>query len=366
MPTTKLFKKCTIIANNPVHRELFLVRKRVYLYCINIKNKSIMKVDFQELMYEAQVRYSSNGDYFVIVHLTEINVFNSKTLAFIRTFLLINPAMGISNIINTEGTTIDIDTLNNIDDIRIEQFVLYNEYLVCIVNYMSEPYRRHHYDYDLINIGVEVYNIMTGELVTNNFNLPLTKIYLTNNSIHCCIFDNPFKIYQLTPQLDLTELPSDCFINILNYKYHFNNDIIGFLFDNDNENCLHSYIINFDNSTRLFTHTRIQLDFNPKSILYNMIYTPDNNFFLVGLSMYKFTRILVFNSSISKCLFYVDIPSVKYFYVLDDYRIVYGYEGSVYIIETHLTKTLHTQKLTLKSREYYLPDELWNKILLSF
>ena len=292
-------------------------------------------------------------------------VFNAKTLAFIRTFCSINPA-NLSNSINTEGTTIDIDTINNIDDIRIVQFVLYNEYLICIVDYMSTPYKRHHYGSELINIGVEVYNITTGKLVANNFNLPLTKIYLTNDSIHCCIFDKPFKIYQITPQLDLTELPSDSFIDVLNYKYHFNNDIIGFLSNKAHKNCLHSYRISFDKSTPMRIHTCIELDFNPNSIFYNMIYTPDNNFFLVGLSMYKFTRILVFNSSISKCLFYVDIPSVKYFYVLDDYRIVYGYEGSVHIIETHLTKTLYAQQISLKSREYYLPDELWNRILLSF
>jgi hypothetical protein len=357
-PATKLFTRCTICANNPVNRDVFLVVKKKTLYCINVKNKSIRKVYSPVSIdyYDSLVKYSSNGEYFVICDSEkDIYVFNSISLELIRSF-----RVSLSSI-NTEGSTVNI---HDIDKTTINDFVIYNEFIICIVNYLQEPYLRHDYFDTILNTGVEVYNILTGELVTNNFNLWIVYLHIINDTILCCVDDKTSQMYQLTPQLELTLLPYQVDIGrVLTNKFHFNGDMLSFSYVLDSgKHFLQSLVLSFNNVKT----TRIELDFDvsTKNHIYNITSSPDGKFLLIGMDVNTFTRVLVFNSSLSKCLFYVDIPASKKFYILDDYRIVYEAKGSVHVFDSPLTKTLFAQKIS-QNTVYSLPDELWYIVLLS-
>ncbi len=348
MPFTKIFKKCSILVNNPVCKELFLVIKKMTLYCVNIKNKSIRKVKSPLLMYDAEVKYSSDGKYFVIIeYCKDIYVFNSNTLELVRSFYL----------------KLRNDNNNHIESSEISQFIIYNEFLICIVNYIIEDYTTYEdFGQDIFKEGIEVYNITTGELVTNKMNISICRLQIINNNIYCSINEQPYKIYQLTLELDLLEL-SYIITNLCNY-INMKNELISFSFiKNNNEYFLYKTI-----TTDKIETVKIDLNFKLtcEPTIYNMMYTPDNKYFLVGLKFNNFTRILYFNSSINTFLFSNDIKTNYSFYILDDYRIVYDKKGTIYTIDNPLIKMLHFTKACEQNSKYYLPDELRNKILLSF
>ncbi len=349
---TKLFKKCKIIDNNPIFRDCFLVFKKKGLYCINIENKSIRKVMTHICIYDVEIKYSSDGKYFIIINNSDtIYVYDANSLDLIQTFIITN---------NIEGPPEDV---YNIDLSKIEKFVVYNEFLICSINYMREAYRRYEEGYININNGIEVYNIITGNLVKNVFNITVNNLILTENKIYCKIEDNPDILYQLTPELELTQMFNN--INRTKSTFFFNKDIISFSFVNNNDESFLYISIGTNNS---INKTKINLNFKLPSAsrIYHIIYTPNYNYLLVGLRMNDFTRVLFFSGNNYKYLFYIDIDTLNKFYILDDYRIVYNSKSNVIVLESPLTKVSHAIKECHLESNYFLPDELWNKVISSF
>ncbi len=348
MLVTKLFKKCIIYANNPIFREFFLVYKRKGLYCINIKNKSIRKVNTNVFMYDADIKYSSDGKYFVIVNNKEtFHVFDANNLELINIFHI--------------AQTIDAPAKDvyDIDLTILEDFVVYNEYLICNIGYMREPYRRYDEGPEFICSGIEIYNIITGNLVKNIFNISINNLNITQNYVYCQIENRPNVLYQLTPQFELTELSNN--ITRKDRVCFFNKNFIKFsIVKNNDEYFLY-----------LSLNTRTQIDLNFKlssdSRISNILYTSDNKYLLVVLKMYDITRVLFFNAN-NKYLFYIDIDieQKNNFYILDDYRIVYNYKSIIRAIETPISKVLYAIKACSPKSKYFLPIELWNKVLSSF
>ncbi len=365
VPPTNLFKKCRILSQNPVYKELFLVLKKKGFYCINVKNKSIKKVPFYMQYDMFPISFSSNGEHFIIIVNTTYNnniyVFDSKTLYQVNSF-------GLSDKINMYGSVV---SYNDIDMTHIDFYVVYNEYLVCNVEYSREPYRRHEYSPELLDTGIEVYNIITGELVANSFTIKCGKLYITDNILYCIMCNKTKDHYGLTPHLELTclvhypELPRPFQHSP---KYYFGSDSVYFSVKTENnENKLYSC---YQNNKGITTTAHINLNFKFPSnniIIENMIHVPRYNCFMVGTLYYHFSiRILVLNNDMNKCLFHFDINASRSFFVLDDGKIIYDLNDRIYSIETPLN-TLEYFKTSLERHtEYFLPDELIDRLIYFF
>lgn len=352
---TKLFKKCKIYAQNPIYTELFLVKKKNNFYCINTKNMSIRKINGITYIEYPNVMFSSNGLFFVIIdNCRTINVFNSKTLQLINSFEL-------SSKLNIG--TLSSSIYNDIDTSEIEECVLYNEYLICKIDYMREAYLKYEYGLQRLHSGTEVYNIITGNLVTNNFNLKLSKLYITNNNVICSI-NNKEHLCKLTPQLDIIELSNYNFKT--NMRTHISEEnIISFDFVKDNDKYkLCSLVIFSDDVKRNLIDFEMNSYYQP--IVHNIKYIPEHNLFMVVVYFYNSFKILLLDKDVKRCIFDFNINIENKFYILDNYSIVYDYNDHIYKIETPFNKISHLKSITKQFNNYYLPDELLEKILYAF
>ncbi len=357
IPSIKLFKKCSIVANNPVQKELFLVLKKMVLYCINIKNKSIKKINTPVSMYDADVMFSSNGLFFIIIDFKKkIFVFNTKTFELINSFELSSSIYSESSITNLE-----------IEFSEINECILYNEFLVCRVDYMRHAYLKHEYGPLHLHTGTEVYNIITSELITYNIHLVINGLHI-NNNIQCYIEDKPNEIYQITPQLDITKLSyNEDYIKQSKSIYSFEKDFISFSFfmDKNYEYKLYSTIAGVD--TIIKTPINLNFKLNFSFGLFNVVHIPNYNCFMVGMtSNYDCIRILVFNRTFTKCLFYFDIKFYTKFYISDNYKIVQSYKSNVIVTETPFTKLLYLTEILEQYNKYYLPSELIDRLIYFF
>ncbi len=361
MLSTKIFGKCRIITQNPVYKELFLVLKKTGFYVINLLNKSIKKVPF-DISYDMEpIEFSSNGNYFVIIKTdcpNQICVFDSKTLKEINSFHL-------STNINYSGFN---DSDHEIELKEIDFFVVYNEYLICNVNYLRYPYLRDEYGPELLDTGMEVYNIITGELVANDFRIKCSKLYIisgTIDTIHCTT--NNKENYILTPHLELKKLDYP----ELNKSslYYFGQDIIYFsIIPEKHDIKLYSTVIRLDKITK--TQININFRLTMRHCIFNVIYVPKYKCFMVGLLYGQNMRILVLNNNATEFICYFDINTNKKYYFLDDDCIIYTqysmYNHNIYSTYTPFKTIEHFKTAIHENNEYFLPDELIDRLIYFF
>ena len=363
MPSTKLFKKCSIITNNPVYKELFLIFKKMNLYCINIKNKSIKKVKTLIELYDTEIKYSSNGEYFIIAEIYEINnkffVYNSHTLELMNEFKL-------------SSKSVNIDTLYSEHfDSNISDILVYNEFLICNIKYEIDPYISDEPLPVTSYNGIEVYNILTGKLVTNRINLNISILGVTNTGdIYCSLNSNPRELLNITPDLTITKLPYSRHVllksNLLT-RFIFNNTLI--LLSTNTDSIITTTVLTQDKTITTSIHLGFRIPHI--HIIYKFIHSPDNKYLFLCMHSYaiNYTRIIVLNNSASKCLFWFDIKSCFTFTnisIVNDYRVICEYSNSVYSIDSPLTKILYTLKIIEDKPMFYLPNELWDKIIHAF
>ena len=342
--TAKLFKKCWIYSQNPVYTNIFLCRKKNGFYCINIKNMSIRKINNTNFSCSnkeyANTMFSSNGLYFVIIithpNYTTINAFNTNTLELIKSF-------NLTLILKNQYYGISFINIHNIDFSEITDCVLYNEYLICKVKYMSEPYLRHDYEPRIESSGTEVYNIITGKLVANNFNLELDKLYITNKNIVCSTYDNPTHLCKLTPQLNITKLSNYEFKQNMR-TYIFEQNIISFDFVKcDGVYKLYSLVINSDEVCKTLVNCEFNSNYEP--VIYNIKYVEKHNLFIVIVYLHNSFKVLLFDKAVKRCLFDFKVNLENKFYILDDWRIIFDFHNTVYTLDTPLNKLAFVKSL---------------------
>ncbi len=351
--TAKLFKKNWIEAQNPVFNNIFLSRRKDGFYIINTRNMSIRKINNTNGNELAYGKFSSNGLYVIVIEKDkDIAAFNVKTLELIKSFSL----------------TLKIDygtqsvNVSNIDYSIIIDCVLYNEYLICKIEYIMEPYSRYDYGPQLLNIGTEVYNIITGKLVTNNFNLELDKLYITNNNIICSINDNPTQLFKLTPQLSISHLSNYEFKQEMR-TYIFEQNIITFdiIKGEGLSYTLNSVISNLEDV--IINPINFKFESYDEPVIDNIKYFPKQNFFIVILRLHHSFNVLLFDKELKRCLFNFKVNMYNKFYILDDLSILFDFHNTVYKLDTPFNKISYLKSVTQNSNNYYLPDELLNRIM---
>jgi hypothetical protein len=304
--------------------------------------------------------FSSNGLYFVIIitnpknNYTTINAFNTNTLQLIKSF-------NLTLILDYGITSINI---HNIDFSEITDCVLYNEYLICKVEYMSDPYLRNEYEPQIEYSGIEVYNIITGRLVANNFNLKLDKLYITNKNLVCSTYDNPTQLCKLTPQLNITKLSNYEFKQNMR-TYIFEQNIISFDFVKcDGVYKLYSLVINSDEVHKTLIKFEFNTEYEP--VIYNIKYVKKHNLFIVIVSLHNSFKVLLFDKDVKRCLVNFKVNLETKFYILDDWSIIFDFHNTVYTLDTPLNKLAILKNLIKRFDCYYLPDELIDRLIYFF